>query len=422
MPLKYSLFFCAALLALVPAAMPAGAQEDVTKVPVYARQHKGFTPLGLRLGRLTLAPSLQVEEQYFDNLYLTDKNTVSDRATVTTPSVSGHVDLSRHSLDFSAKADIARYADKTRENYEDLELTAGGNFEILRDLKLRIDGTHAQMHEARQDATTIDEAESPATYALNRMRGKLTYKPNRLALSLIGQVTERSFDDNRILATGVPLIQSDRDSVAYKTGVEVGYDISPSLTPFIGVSRTRTVYDNRTYVPGSGFTGAIKDNDAYGAEAGINFNYHDLVLGTFAAGYGFTKPDQAGVEEAKTATARANVTWLMTPLTTVDFHLNRDIDLGADITGGLVATEAGIKLSHELRRNLILGFGVGQKWRSFEGSPRQDATASGSLDLDYKLGPRLSVGGSLIHSRREGEGGSEDYKSNAIMFRVKGQF
>lgn len=400
----------------------AHAQDPITKVPVYARNHKGFTPLGLRLGRLTLSPSVQVEEQYFSNLYLTDKNTVNDTATVTTPSLAGHMDLGRHALDFSATADIARYADQKRENYEDLRLDAAGNFELRHDLKLKVEGAHAQLHEARADATNLDAAESPTTFALNRLRGQLTYKPNRLALSFISQVTDRSFDDNRNLATGTPLIESDRDSTAYKTGVEVAYDVSPAITPFVGVSRTRTSYDNREFVAGSGFTGRNKDNDAYGAEAGFRFNYHDLILGTFSAGYGFSRYDQEGVDETSAMTAKAAVTWLMTPLTTVDFHLDRDLDLGADVTGGLVSTTAGIKLSHELRRNLVLGFGVGQKWRSFEGSPRQDATTSGSLDLDYKLGPRLSVGGSLIHSRREGEGGSEDYKSNAVMLRVKGKF
>ena len=57
----------------------------------------------------------------------------------------------------------------------------------------------------------------------------------------------------------------------------------------------------------------------------------------------------------------ANVEWYATPLTTVSFSARRDVEeTGAAGAATYLSSDLGLRVDHELRRNIILSGGVGR--------------------------------------------------------------
>ena len=94
------------------------------------RARPELDPLGVRAGGFIIFPDATIAESFDDNIFAGDTDTVDDFITNVVPSIVVKSDWNSHEIKMFGSADIAFYADRSSENYEDFNL--GGEARRLR--------------------------------------------------------------------------------------------------------------------------------------------------------------------------------------------------------------------------------------------------------------------------------------------------
>ncbi|MGE0651349.1 MAG: outer membrane beta-barrel protein [Alphaproteobacteria bacterium] len=395
----------------------------ITTVPrgqtVEERQRPDLDPLGVRVGAFTLFPSIALEEQYSDNIFATENNTIDDFITRLLPRARLRSNWNNHSLSVYGNADIGRYADNGNEDYEDYTVGTNGRLTILRDTWLQGQVEHQRRHEDRGSPDDVGGVE-PTIYGATL--GQLTgfHRLNRLNFTLSGTVERLDYDD---VATGGGgnINNDDRDRYEMETSLRVGYEVVPNYEAFV-----RGGYLKRTYDDISD-NGLDRDNDGYEIVAGISVDFGGITFGDFFAGYRTQEYDDPALKGVKGPSVGGEITWNVTPLTTIIGTLSRTIEESTSGDGmgnfasGRFLTAAAIRAQHELRRNLIVGANVGYENDDYEGISRTDETLRFGINANYMMYRNLYIRGGYAVRSRDAEIGT-DYVENIVFVRLQAQY
>lgn len=392
------------------------------KKPVHERQHPDFTPEPMHMGSFIVMPILETQLTYDSNIFLDEQDEVSDLLVKIKPSFSVKSDFSRHAVSLDLSGERLQYFDETDQNITDVTARLAGRFDISG--SLIADGAliFARDHEDRGDATTALSALIPIETERRTAQAALTYRPNRLSLSLFGSYADYSYENGAARNTGATLIEDDRNKDVATVGVKISYDYSENLTPYIGLQLSDERYDRREYVTGAGYTGDVQDRRISSISPGLRFNFKDLLLGRLQAGLGREDRDETSEDDKTTYLIDSEVTWMPTPLTSAVFNVYRSFDTDTDTDAGLVETRAGAHVYHELKRNFILGTGLNVKWRDFSGSPRFDTIYSFNLDATYRMNDHVAVKGGYVLNKRFSDNTPYDYDQSLFLLSVTGRF
>lgn len=395
----------------------------ITTVPrgqtVEERRRPDLDPLGVQVGTFTLLPSIGLEEQYNDNIFATENNTIDDFITRLLPRARLRSNWNNHSLSVYGNADIGRYADNGNEDYEDYTAGANGRLTILRDTWLQAQVEHQRRHEDRGSPDDVGGIE-PTIYGATL--GQLTgfHRLNRLNFTLSGTVERLDFDDVATGGGGI-INNDDRDRYEMETSLRVGYEVVPNYEAFV-----RGGYLKRTYDDISD-NGLDRDNNGYEIVAGISVDFGGITFGDFFAGYRTQEYDDPALDSVSGPSVGGEITWNVTPLTTIIGTLSRTIEESTNGDGmgnfasGRFLTAAGVSAQHELRRNLLLGANIGYQNDDYEGISRTDETFRFGVNANYMMYRNLYIRGGYTVRSRDAEIGT-DYVENVVFVRLQAQY
>lgn len=403
-------------------AATARDPDGYEKKPVHQRQHPDFTPEPKRMGSFIVMPILETQLTYDSNIFLDEQNEVADLLVKIRPSFSVNSDLSRHALSLEVTGERLQYFDETDQNITDATARLGGRLDISRQWAADAALIFARDHEDRGDATTAQSALIPIETQRRTAQGSITFRPNRLSLSLFGSYTDQSYENGVTRSTGARLVEDDRNKDVTTIGLKANFEYSENLTPYIGLQLSEESYDRREYDATTGYTGDIQDRRITSISPGIRFNFKDLLIGRIQAGLGREDRDETTEDDKTTYLIDSEVTWMPTPLTSAVFNVYRSFDTDSDTDAGLVETRAGAHVYHELKRNFILGSGLNVKWRDFSGSPRFDTIYSFNLDATYRLNEHVAVKGGYVLNKRFSDHTPFDYDQSLFLLSVTGRF
>lgn len=388
-------------------------------IPVRLRPRPEYEALGMPAGAFMAFPSVQIDAEYNDNVFAVSTGADSDIVFHIKPALELESGWSRHALAAYARADIARYRDFDGENYEDFGVGASGRLDISRASNLAAGADYARITEPRTSSNAPASTQEPISYdyasgflAASRVSG-------RLKLSARGDLRQFDYEDGVTLG-GVVVDQDNRDRTVSSLTGRGDYAISPATALFVQVTGNTRDYDTATSV-----LLPARDSDGYEILAGSNFEVGAVARGEIAVGYITQEFDEAVYDKIDGFGARAQLEWFPTQLTTVTATGSRTVeDAGIAGAGGYLSSSVGVRIDHELLRNVLLNGGLTVSQDEYEGIDRTDDRFQASIGGTYLLNRTLGVSVSASHFKQtsDGAGAGSDFDVNRLSVSLVTQF
>jgi hypothetical protein len=382
---------------------------------VTGRKRPELDPLGVRAGTFFIYPKLELEESYSDNIFADEDDEESDFITRILPSLRIDSDWANHALSLEGGADVGRYLDNTDEDFEDFHFGASGRVDVRRSTNVRARVRYQALHEDRGSPEDVNGVE-PTEFDIFSGDVRGFHNFGRVNVTLGGTFDRYDFDD--VATTGPPINNDDRDRDEVEGSLRVGYEIVPEYEAFI-----RGAYNFRDYDSGLDDSGVNRDSDGFEVVVGLEADFGGIVFGDFFAGYKSQNFDDASLNTVDGPLVGADITWNVTPLTTIVGTASRLIreTTQAGVSGRFLTT-VGLSADHELLRNLLLGADVSVSHDDFEGIDRTDLIYQAGVNAKYMLNRYFYVSGGYDLRMRDGDSSADDFTENIFFIRLRAQY
>ena len=396
--------------------LPRGAEDVPRGETVTTRQRPEVIPLGMRVGTFLLFPKVSVTESYDDNIFRTESDEKSDFITVVTPAFDLRSDWNNHAFNLRGDASFGRYLRREKENYENFNVDADGRYDITRNIFIFGFLGYSQLSEDRGSPDDVGGVD-PTEYDVRRASVRYFHRLNRVSFRLDAGAEKYDFDD---VATGLTTRANndDRDRLQTQVALRAAYEIVPEYEAFV-----RGTVNNRAYSTQVDDGGFSRDSQGYEMVAGVAVDLTGITFGDVFVGYREQWFDDDNLSTIEGITAGANITWNVTPLTTVHGGIVRRVEeTTAAGTGGFFATRYSLSADHELLRNLLLNVSVALTENDYQQIDREDRTYEAGLSARYLMNRNFYATVGYQYTQRERNatlGDDADYKQNVVTVRVE---
>lgn len=382
--------------------------EEPRNITPRNRPRPELAPLGARIRSFMLLTSLDLRLGYNDNLFATQKQTQADFYTVLTPRVELRSDWSRHALRIGADAAQGRYQDFTGENYDDWRVFTDGRLDFGRASTVFGQASVARQHEDRASPDSVGT--EPSAYRVTETGGGWSHPFGRFDLRLTANVTDFKFD--AVSTAGLPpgtLAGNDRNREAKRSEARLRYSIGPKYGVYVRTAYTTQNYDS--LAP----DGTDRDSTGYEAGLGADMEITDLIFGNAFVGYYKQRYSAADLADAAGLGFGADVYWNVTRLTTLHLDANRSVQESTQPgVSGYVATQLGLEMEHELRRNVLLFLGTRVTRRVYQGQNREEDLYQQRFGANYMLNRHLYLRLQVVHRNQQATGGGRDFTQTFV--------
>lgn len=375
---SFASLFAASLVVLAPFNAAAQTQQiqQVARqdgVSVRDRDRPEYDAPGRRLGSFNLNAALDLAITSTDNLFAAPDGSPSDVDDViyrAAPMAVLSSDWSRHALAIEAGATFRSHEDFSNEDADEHYLRGSGRFDIGQNTQLRGSARAAHQVTPRTDPDSPIVGD-PVEYDRMDTGVGITHRFARFTASLDAANSEYDYDG----------AQSFRDNEESALRGRIEAELSPRIGLLLSASA-----DEREYTNAPQF-----DSDGAAYLVGVSLN-SDLMRGEVSVGQ--FERDYSGVAGTFDGVAiEGNVEWYVTQLTTITLDARRDADdqIGASSGEPYITEEYGLRVDHELLRNVILTGSARFGNRDYETIAREDEYSKWELGADYMLNRNAAV-------------------------------
>jgi hypothetical protein len=390
-------------------AYGAHAQEPDPNVSVASRPRPAYDALGIRAGGFLLYPSTSVAASYTDNVFATKNDTKDDFFFNFMPEFLVRSNFPRHAIAWTTQADIARYVSETDENYEDFGTALTGRLDITRDNRLTAGVNFAREHDSRDDPEDpgADVTNEPVEYY--NYGGSLGFQQdfNRLNVGLLGTFNRRDYEEQEADDD-----EDERDRNLFGARLRTGYFVSPRINTFLQGQYEREQRD------ASNKSG--RDNDVYSAGVGAEIDFTGLLFGEFNIGWSLQEFDDSQFDSENGLDYGVNLTWNPTRLTSVLLEGSGGF-APSNVGSSNLESEIGLRVDHELLRNVLIGSRIVYSRDDFQDADRTDNRIDVGPDITYLLNRYLSVGAGYTFTKRDSDDSDREFDRHLVTFRVTAQ-
>ena len=403
-----------AVVLALPVGAPAFAQTDSRTTTVMDRERPELDALGAKAGGFTLYPSVEIDQTYNDNIFATQNGEIDDFITTIRPAVRIESDWNQHYLGFNGSADVVRYWDNGQEDHETADLRVDGRIDIRRDTNVTAAAGYEKGSEERGSVNDAGGS-TPTEFDVVSFDAGIFNRWNRASVSADGTIRQRDFDD--VQSTAGTINNDDRDRDEYKLDLRGGYEIQEEYEAFVQLILTSVDYDAAV-----DDNGLDRDNEGYEIRAGARLDFTGLLFGDVFVGYLNRDYEGATLSSVDTIVGGLDLTWNVTPLTTVKGGFSREVaETTLTAASGTLTTEYRVSADHELLRNLILSARASMSTEEFEGVSREDDYIKAGFGAKYMLNRNFSLVLDYDYSRRDSNVAGSDNDINKILLRLRAQ-
>lgn len=414
---------CLALAGIVCAPQLAGAQQQQSDNPdpnvtIEQRPRPDFDPLGIRAGSFLIFPSISLSGSYDSNAFATENDEDSDFGAILAPRVDVNSTWSRHALNFSAGAVGASWLDHNENDYLDAFATTTGRLDITRnDIAsgtLRFDRLHEDRDDPDDSGTTsigTSDRGNLTRYYRGLLDTQYRHNFNRIFTVVGGGVQRLLYDDIGDREN------SRRDRWEYGGRARLGYQVSPRIGTFVQGNYSWREYDEDQNIDGEF---QKRDNHGWRAAVGTTVDITSIVFGEASFGYSKRYYDADGLNNSGGFGANGNVTWNVTPLTSLIFSassevLESTVTFEGDTAEGNLQNQVGIEVQHELLRNVLLNGTLGYTRDDFQGTSRNDNIYAAGFGASYLLNRNLSLNANYTFTKRDSDDDTAEFDRNIVL-------
>jgi hypothetical protein len=420
----------AAALALTTAMGAPGmvaAQQNKTQVDnpdpnitVQDRPRPDYDPLGIHAGSFLIYPSLTLSGQYDSNVFTTKHDTDSDFAAITSPQIEVNSNWSRHALNFAAGATGAVNKDFSENNYLDAFAAVNGRLDVKRsDIvsgTLRFDRLHDDRSNA-DNGTGADNQGNLVRYYQGLVDTQYRHNFSRFFTVVGGGVKRLEFDN-------IGDRQLDRrDRTEYGARARLGYQLSPRIGTFVQGNYSYRDYDSDQIINGEAVN---RTSNGYRASIGTTVDITSILFGEMSFGYEGRNYDSNKLNDSGGFGANGQLTWNITPLTSIIATASSGADETTVVFEGDTAeadlqNQIGIDVTHELRRNILLNANAQYTRDDFQGTSRTDNTYDLGAGVTYLINRNLSANATYAFTTRNSDDDTAGFDRSIFLvgFTVK---
>lgn len=366
---------------------------------------------GIPAGSFVLKPKIEFGIRYDDNIALEDDGQEADDIIMSVaPSLKAVSDWNRHRLEIDTGVTADRYVDNTADNSFDARFGARGRLDVTRATKVNARLSYQRGHDNRGDDNVQVQTE-PTKFDRYVSEIIVRTQPNRLSLSGGGGVTFFDAHDGDVN-------EDDRDVVTYKGQARVAYRVQRTWEAFVAGNVERL-----DYVDAVDDVGLNRDATGYAVRAGAAYFPSSQLRVSLAAGYLTRSFDDPALNDIDGLDYRASVTWeLPNRLTNLNLSASRSIAESQDADAGArLVSSVGLTATHSLARTWELEGRVRYANLQDEGSngTTDDNDYSVGASVDYIFHPRIKLGLTYDHKRRDSSDVGGDYTNNVLGLRLR---
>jgi len=317
-----------------------------------ASHPQDYKPLGVRAGSFMLHPGAQLAVQWTDNAFFsTEKGIESDTIYHIRPYITAQSTWSRHSLNVSLAADIARYDKYGFRDYEDYFITLSGRVDVRNRSYLSYSANYMNLHEGLNSRQS-EQGFEPTRY--NLYGGSLGYDHtfNRLSLGVSYSHSWLDFDNAYSIVDGV-INNQDRNRNGGTWMARAGYQFQTDKQAFLTYTGSKIKYEEE-----EDRNGYDRSGYAHSLTGGIAFSITGKLNGSVGVGYHIRSYDDALLPDTDGWGGSASLQWTATDLTSVYLQIATSVEEStSEFASGYLRTLYTLRADHELLRNLqINGF------------------------------------------------------------------
>lgn len=376
------------------------------------REEDPYAPPGLRLGTLTVLPTL---EQGLTGTTNADYSSDGESAILSETSLRLFALDERGSQSATFEAFGTLRESISGASVSEFELGARG--EIERELRGGYTALASLGYEVGPEdaATPVDIAgaeDRPLKHDFEAGLG-LEKDVGRLRLGMFGDLTREQYADAE-LTDGSTLSQRERNSTLALLRLRTGYELSPALVPFVEAEIGRRFYDRR--VDSAGYE---RSATRLGARAGLALDLREKLSGEVAAGWIREDFDDARLAPISGPGVTAALEW--SPLRGMLARLDGEtIVEGTTDAGdsGSILYSAAAALEHDLRANLTGELYAGAGWRDYSGGGHE-LTLAGQAGLTWWMNRYAGIVGRLRHERLTSDLDDRDYERSSVYLGMR---
>lgn len=386
----------------------ADSQEPDPNVSVTARPRPDFDPLGIRAGGFLIYPSVALDTTYDTNVFATKNNTKDDVVFTARPRINVQSNFPRHSLNWTLATDVGRYVDQTNENFWDYGTSVGGRLDITRNNRLTAGAQFSRGHESRDDPEDrgADLTRRPVRFF--DYGGNLGFQQefNRINFGLGGTFDRR---DYRQTDSNIP--ENERDRNLFGGNLRTGYFISPRINAFLQGTYQREQRDA---------SDTQRDNNVYGVGVGTAIDITGILFGEVSVGWAKQEFDDSDLGSNDDFTYGVNMTWNPTGLTSVRLDGSGGF-VPSDVGSSNLQNRMGLRVDHELLRNLLIGSQFIYTRDDFQDTNRTDNRYDFGPSITYLINRHFSVGASYLGTIRNSDVSTSEFDRHLVTLRINAQ-
>ncbi len=342
-------------------------------VDVTTRSQPEFDPEPIHAGAFDITSSVGVSAAYNDNIFAEPNNEDDDTIFRLTPRVTARSNWSVHELSAGLSVYHREYSANSSESSTDYNLFVNGRIDVSRDFQVRLGADTGHITEDRWAAASFGATE-PASFDTASTFVQASYRNDRILIEGTVGASNDEYDQT---------IQQIRDNTSTYANARLSYAVSPDVAVFVQTRQTNLDYDQTD-----------RDGTRSTIDAGVNFELSAPFRGEIAVGNFKDNRDNPLYGDTEGLNVSGNVKWFPTELTTVTFLANRGVvDPGLATSATSVNTAFGLRVDHELLRNLLLFGNIRQEKSQYEGAAidREDDAFSFAVGGAYKINRNMHL-------------------------------
>ena len=371
---------------------PAVAQEDVQSRSVAERNAPEFTNRPIRYGAFEIFPEILAEAEYNDNILALDSRKVDDVVFSLRPRVLIRDNRPDREIRINLSAGINKYLDTDTEDNEQLRAAIEAQWGRGTSTQYRVGADISRNTERRRDIDSFTDLVQPINFTNLQANGGITQEFGALSASVDVRARSVEYGGSTVI-DGTSFDLGFRDFQIYTGQARLSYSRSRAAQIYVQLTA-----DERNYGTGPNIAGQDgifqRDRSSSGGrlEVGYRQQVTQLLYLDVRAGYLTQDFDDPLLPTVDGVAFQADLLWNATPLTSVKLSGVRRVDETINPRfSGLVRTEVGVQVEHELLRNFIV-IGRGNYARLNPG----DAFASADqyeigVSADYRLDRHWAV-------------------------------
>ena len=363
------------------------------------RHQPAFDPEPIRLGAFLVNATGVVGATANSNVYAQENNEKSDVIGRVGAEVSGATNWSVHEVGFDLSAFHNEYLDLSDESANEFYANLRGRLDVTRNVAVGGRVFLDKGVEQRYSPAGVGGLEKPIEYTFTGVEGYANYQSDRFRWSNSVGITEWDYKDGRLIGSGLPYDQDFRDGQTTHGRTRLSYAISPDLAVYTQATAHDDTYDTQQVIGGALRS---RDSSGYTVAAGVDFELMTLIRGDIAVGYLSEDKKDNYFKDVDGLSVDGRMEWFPTRLTTVTLSGGRRVvDTGIYESPSAVSSNIGVRVDHELRRNLILSAEASFSNDDYQEINRSDDLTSFGVSARYKMNKKVQFDAFARHLNRD---------------------